>query len=401
MPREGRYPSLPILYTKGSHFDVGYMTGTTFADRIRRYWHDDENLSQPSRALYESRDGRELCDVLQKKGEDNFPQYAAEIRGLAAGVGVSYEEMFFQNSILDMMYMDEGVVLDLLGKTVPLTRLLERCSTVLLNRPDVKVIGHNEDDYTALQQYGYMVSAVVDDPDFPSMLQGQGTNGYDNNKEECYPGMLPGVAFSFNDHGLVFCINSQTTDTVYCGAPNACITRSLLGAASVEQCRHLLENRRRGGGNLGFSVNIADVKSPDVLWSAEVQPGLLGNKVHMHPVVEAAFGDMEDKGCYFQTNTYQHLSISNKLYSHLQRPLARSSRAKEMFPCADEHDVLRVLGDTEIYNDFVIFRRPTSKDKLTTCTTALFDIKGKRLDVYVDNPKSSLPLMSLPIHVTQ
>ncbi|XP_025092459.1 uncharacterized protein LOC112563001 [Pomacea canaliculata] len=183
MPREGRYPSLPILYTKGSHFDVGYMTGTTFADRIRRYWHDDENLSQPSRALYESRDGRELCDVLQKKGEDNFPQYAAEIRGLAAGVGVSYEEMFFQNSILDMMYMDEGVVLDLLGKTVPLTRLLERCSTVLLNRPDVKVIGHNEDDYTALQQYGYMVSAVVDDPDFPSMLQGQGTNGYDNNKE--------------------------------------------------------------------------------------------------------------------------------------------------------------------------------------------------------------------------
>lgn len=69
MPREGRYPSLPIVYTKGSHFDVGYVTGTTFADRIRRYWHDDENVSQPARALYDTRDGRELCDVLQKKGD--------------------------------------------------------------------------------------------------------------------------------------------------------------------------------------------------------------------------------------------------------------------------------------------------------------------------------------------
>lgn len=154
-------------------------------------------------------------------------------------------------------------------------------------------------------------------------------------------------------------------------------------------------------GSVGFSINIADVKSPDVLWSAEVQPGLHGNKVHMHPVVEAAFGDMEDKGCYFQTNTYQHLSNSNKLYSHLQRPLARSRRAKEMFPCADEHDVLRVLGDTQSNDEFVIFRRPSSSGEVTTCTTALFDVKGKRLDVYVDNPKSSLPLMSLPIHVTQ
>lgn len=152
-------------------------------------------------------------------------------------------------------------------------------------------------------------------------------------------------------------------------------------------------------GNVGFSVNIVDIKFPDVLWSAEVHPGLHGNKVYMHPVVEAKPGDLKE-GCYFQTNVYQHLSNSKQFSSLLRRPLARSSRAKELLPCVGERDVLRVLGDTQSEDEFFIFRRASSSDAGDTAATALFDIKDKRLDVYLDNPKNGLPLISLPIQAT-
>lgn len=105
-------------------------------------------------------------------GEDNFPQYAAEIRGLAAGVGMSYEDMFLHNLSFDIQFghLPAGVPPDI--DPLTLSQLKERCSTVLLNRPEVKVIGHNEDSMACLHQYAYMVSAVVDDPEFPSTLQG-------------------------------------------------------------------------------------------------------------------------------------------------------------------------------------------------------------------------------------
>lgn len=148
-------------------------------------------------------------------------------------------------------------------------------------------------------------------------------------------------------------------------------------------------------GNLGFSVNIADVKNQDTMWSAEVQPGVNNNTVHIHPVLEGIPNSSEKKGYYFQANSFQHLPNS-KLSSRLKSPLARLARAAEMSPFLTKQDVLQALGDTK-NQDTPIFRSIRQQDLCDTAATGLFDLKDQCLDLYLGNPTNTLPLLSFPI----
>lgn len=108
-------------------------------------------------------------------GEDNFPQYIAEIRGLAAGAGVSYEKMFLHNIEYDIAstYVRPDIAQSLSLHSVkaePVHHILDHCSTILLNQPGIKVMGHNEDGSEVLHRYAYMVSAQIYDPDFPPIF---------------------------------------------------------------------------------------------------------------------------------------------------------------------------------------------------------------------------------------
>lgn len=108
-------------------------------------------------------------------GEDNFPQYIAEIRGLAAGAGVSYEKMFLHNIAYDIAstYVRPDIAQSLSLHSVkaePVHHILDHCSTILLNQPGIKVMGHNEDGSEVLHRYAYMVSAQIYDPDFPPIF---------------------------------------------------------------------------------------------------------------------------------------------------------------------------------------------------------------------------------------
>ena len=70
------------------------------------------------------------------------------------------------------------------------------CTTLFINSKDVQLILHNEDCDPLIKACGYLLSADIEE---------------EGRREKftsfCYPGTLPGQAFNFNEHGVVFTSN--------------------------------------------------------------------------------------------------------------------------------------------------------------------------------------------------
>jgi len=146
------------------------------------------------------------------------------------------------------------------------------------------------------------------------------------------------------------------------------VARSLLEARSLEDA---IERVTVPGRALGFSYTIGSVRERRVV-HVEVAPGTY----HVHEI----------RGCYFHANHYQELTDVDQVIEPSSR--ARVERANVLLqdsPPLDNVGVLAVLGD-QANETYPIYRTATFPDEDATLCTALFDLDGRRLRIYIDHP---------------
>ncbi|OWF44904.1 uncharacterized protein LOC110457730 [Mizuhopecten yessoensis] len=369
--------SMPILHVRGNHYDVGYQTGTTFQNRIKLFYQRSLLVQEKLLPFYSQRRGREIAEVYLRGARDNFPHLIREIQGMADGVGMTFEDIFILNIAKEVYNCHFNEM-----QSWPPESDNLGCSDIMINTPAVKMIGHNEDCDPESKNFGYMVSAHVIE---------------DSTDEKftvfSYPGSLPGGTFAFNHHGMIFACNGLYPKTAILGAtPRYFLNRSMMAATTVE---HALEIGRNVGGGcaVGFNLNMGNWKYPRDMWGLEIGPGEKESNVHLYTLTEQT--NAEDPPCYVHSNNYKHLQVEEM--DSLSSSVARMERILEFKAPSTVQELKIILGDTK--NDkYPIYRNPSATDNGKTVATALFDLKDRKMDLYMDNTKFDLsPLFTLPL----
>ncbi|XP_071093248.1 beta-alanyl-dopamine/carcinine hydrolase-like [Haliotis cracherodii] len=362
--------SFPVLHTRGSYYDVGYSVGSTFKSRIQTYIESSALFNDTLLPFYDTREGRDLVETIMTLTEKNFPKYVDEVRGTAEGAGLSFETLFVNNMLMEIYF---GY-----SKNIPrLTREDLGCSTVYINRPDVKVIAHNEDCEVLVKHLGYVVDATI-----------TGDDGVEEKFTSlCYPGALPGVSIGCNNHGMAFSINTVVAPTVGVTTPTNFLTRAILRASTIDEVRDIITNTG-DGISTGCNINVGSIVDTSTQWSVEVVPRVSESKVSIKELHES---DDPEESTYFHMNEYRHMDIKVETAA---RSRARLDRAMSLPVPTCARDARNILGDVENHIH-PIYRTVRPTDGATTACTGVFDLLNKRLDFYFDNPSMDIePLLT-------
>ncbi|CAG5117501.1 unnamed protein product [Candidula unifasciata] len=359
--------ALPVLYVAGTHYEVGYKIGVTFAERIRSFWNESTYLHTIDIPFSKTSKGRAYFESTLEVCKNNFPDFVRELQGIADGAGMPFDNIFMLNISKEVQNVLSDNSLQQQNATET-----AGCTDVIINSPTCKLIGHNEDCDPKIKPYGYIVSARILD------AIGKEVESF---TAYCYPGFLAGTALSFNKSGMVFTVDGLYTDFVVHGAsPRIFLNRSIIRARTFEEAVKLIKNNGYGVA-YGFTVNIADVKSPRDIWSVEVCPQAKVSVIDIQTISEVAD---PDKNChYIHCNNFLHLKTSE--IPNLVSSVARQTRAEEFPAPKKQADVLAILGD-ETNQEYPIYRTVRPTDYSSTSFTGIVDILHNRVEIYVENP---------------
>jgi len=151
-----------------------------------------------------------------------FPHLVEEIRGLAEGIGLPFENVWaFQCR-------------DEIDKT-----LAERCSSVFIKTSGGWIVGHNEDDYwdgfskNDARSYYFIVHKSIQNNSILYLA--------------C-PLMIGGETVSINSSGIIQTINTLHHQDVQIGVPKNIIARALSEAKDLAEVTEIFEKTKRASG---------------------------------------------------------------------------------------------------------------------------------------------------------
>jgi len=157
--------------------------------------------------------------------EERYPQYVDEIRGIAEGAGVSFDDLMVVNAM-------EAVTMDALHLT--------RCTSFAVNEQRTAdghvLLAHNEDWVPEDENDVYVVSAKPkDEPPFLAMT---------------YGGLIPNVGF--NAYGIAQAIDSVYPNDSRIGIPRLVLARAVLASRRISGAigRTLIPHRAAGYNHL-------------------------------------------------------------------------------------------------------------------------------------------------------
>lgn len=325
----------------GSHREVGSAIGQRFADQIHRSLDAYPFLQEQMLPYHRTPEGQARYRQLLELHQARYPDYFAELEGIAQGSGRPFEDLLLAN--LRGEYRD----------------YLRGCSDCALVTDDAALIGHNEDGSPTFRGNMYLVHAKVEGkPAFTALS---------------YPGFLCGNAFGFNAEGICFSVDHVQPRDVGAGVGRHFIARSLLEARSLDDA---IERATVPGRASGFSYTIGSIPERRVV-VVEVAPG-------DHHGGKPRFREI--RGAYFHANHYQELTDADQIIHPSSR--ARVERAGVMMqesPPQNASEVLAILGD-QANEQYPIYRTATDPDQSATLCTALFDLDARQLRIYTDHP---------------
>lgn len=225
-PNTPRNPNPPPLVTvSGSHRQIGQQIGEATRKQVTHSLEDAHILLE---AAYEQLEltwegARIQASKYIPFAQERYPQYVDEMKGIAEGAGVDFEDVAVLNAM-------EAVTSDALH--------LDRCTSMAVNSErtaDGHVLAaHNEDWVPEDEADVYIVHISPDhEPPFLAMN---------------YGGLLPNIGINAN--GIV-----QMCDSVYpsdsrIGVPRLFVSRAVLAATSPGVAiSHMLSPRRAAGYN--------------------------------------------------------------------------------------------------------------------------------------------------------
>ena len=338
------------LDVSGSHRDVGLNIGLHFAGAINRLFDNYDFLQKQLLPFLNTSAGQNFFQSYLKLHRKHFPQYIAELEGMAEGSGRPFEEIFGVN------LRGEFAGLIALARPTDGTTAadVQGCTDCLVLTPDAALIGHNEDGSPAGYGNMYVVRVAVDDCPTFTVLS--------------YPGFLPGNAFGFNESGILHSINNVAPRPIKVGLSRHFLARALLDARTLDDAIRVITMSDRASG---FNYNIGSLSERRVV-SVEVSPE--GHHVH------------EVQDYYTHTNHYfelrdqkQEITLSSRKRLERSLSLCRSTSP------TDVGHVLALLGD-QTDRDFPIYRDATFPDNDATLCSALYDLDRRELRIYWGNP---------------
>ena len=217
----------PLIEVSGTHREMGQQIGEACRKQVQ---HSVENahvlIDQSYNTLELTWDGAKIqASKYLPFAEERYSQYVDEIRGMAAGANVSFDDLMVVNAM-------EAVAMDALHLT--------RCTSFAVNEQRTAdghvLLAHNEDWIPEDENDVYVISAKPnDDPPFLAMT---------------YGGLLPNVGF--NAYGI-----AQAIDTVYpndsrIGIPRLVVARAVLASHRISGAlgRTLVHHRAAGYNHL-------------------------------------------------------------------------------------------------------------------------------------------------------
>ncbi|XP_019624203.1 PREDICTED: uncharacterized protein LOC109469888 [Branchiostoma belcheri] len=341
-----------VLHVSGTNRQVGLQVGKATKKQIQDVLSRYEPFKEAISSL-ETPEGRRVYEGYLKAAKTAYPNYVEELEGMAEGADVPFEHMFIVNYEFEILLLN-------MKKKEEEKEGLKGCTTVFLNyRDGPRVLAHNEDGPAGEQ--GCLLVAHVE----PYSLPGGRTLPEENFVSYCYTCLLPGVAFSFNSHGLCITCNtlvSKEAEENKIGLSFAC--RAVLAASTVDDAVSMLRDDGVGMA-IGYSFNMVSTRDSARTMSSVETSAAVGQPTTLVSVHTVEPEDGSADGHYYHYNLYEHLSvqfysfppdgaivIAFPSYEHLsvpEWPLSPSShhrkaRATEMAAPQTKQDVLAVLG---------------------------------------------------------
>ena len=334
-------------YLSGSHLEIGIRLGKLARPGIREVVFGLEQFLC-LRDLWHGSDRLAAFEALSRK---HFPEFVAEIEGIAQGAEVSFEDIFIWNCRGDLPPAS-GQTKE--SGSYGCTTVMEDCD----QSGHIK-ISHNEDGSASLAGKCSMVTL-------------RPTGGVEVTSFY-YPGMISGHNFGFNCNGLVQTINNICPVDYQVGIPRHIICRAVLASATLDTALQHLQRSDRASGFHHTLAQVGDTRllSVEAPASCSVVNEVKGWHTHTNHLIEPEFESVA-----------QIVSDSS---SH------RLLKSRKMV--AQGMDALDILSDTS-HSDFPIcLRDPVSAASAYTLASAMFDISKDSLKWSVfDDPRKNAVL---------
>lgn len=273
-----------------------------------------------------------MADLVQR----HFPTYADELRGLAEGLGLPFDDVFAWNCRGDLWAMAP-----------------DGCTTVQIPGPDRRIVAHNEDGLPGFAGRCFMVRLPRQGrPDILSFA---------------YPGSLPGHTFAMNAAGLVQTVNNIRARGVAAGLPRMVLGRAILDARDLDDAVEGLRAMPRAGG---FHMTLAQTGDPRILSVEFLDSGVSAitvdsTAVHSNHLIHPAFDRRE-----------QIVTASSA---------ARQARGDAMLADFDG-DPLSILWDRAEEPLTLLRQAPDDPDAENLMATVVFTLAGPDLSCRVYAP---------------
>lgn len=373
-----RRQAIPILYTRGTHYDVGYDVGRNFAALIKNFLQLSGPLNDTYLPLYNTDEGRKVYNDTLESVKKSFPQYIRELEGTADGAQVEFHKLF-------LMHMDDILPVAVEGRNSINQPI--GCSTICVNEPDCEILAHTEDALSEVLNHYYFVSAHI---------VSEGPQGRYNVTEErftslCYAGHLPGYTMNYNHHGLVFSINTLSAARLHGGkTPRHFITRALLSAENFVQAQQILRDNGVGAAD-GCSVNMTFLKQEGDRLFHNAEMGPAERDQSQLNILTVSPGEY---ACH--ANMYLRLPVPEMTGLIIDSSVERMKTFNAFKAPKTLNDVIRMLGDQSA-KEHTVFREKDAKDIIKTVCVGIFDCKRRTWSLYSDNPKFNAPLVVMPL----
>ncbi|MBN9221957.1 MAG: peptidase C45 [Mesorhizobium sp.] len=281
---------LATIEVSGTHYEVGLQLGRFAADLVHSYTVPSKVWGQVMTYRDDSR-----VEVMRRIVRERFPAYWEEMRGMAEGLGLPFDDIVLWHFRGDVWEMPP-----------------EGCTTVQIpgNEP---VVAHNEDGSAAqLSRCAMARVRPAGSKAFTSFI---------------YPGTIPGHAFAVSEAGLVATINHIGALVSGVGLPRTLLGRALLDCDTLDDAVQLLQSSPRSGA---YHVTLAQA-GDDRIFGVEF--------THLNCSVRK----IDTPQCH--SNHLIHPATAGEQQEITDSSLARLKRASELVDGAAKVDPLEVLWD--------------------------------------------------------
>jgi hypothetical protein len=395
--------AFPTFTVRGTYYEAGSQLGTQAAALIRL------RLTRPGingsiRPFLGTPAGQTLKGNLLKAASERFPHLLDELKGIADGSGLPFDDIFMLNAVDEIVtYISTYVNIsssDQNAVDVPQTeerRLvgrgahtpfewygkMEHCTDVVTNS-GTPAWGHNEDGDGNDRATNYFVNATI------LAVDGSVVERFFS---FTYAATLAGDAYGWNANGILLSQNAVFASQLnYYGCPGQIAARATYGATSINDAVRIL---RYSNSANSFNLNIASTVTQEIT-TVEVDPmGVLGvhdvRQLEATPAPSHFPGIVRSPYWFYHTNMYVTLRtpcVNDPSSDHRMETLA-----KYLVPNSSL-DVGTMLGDT---SDplYPIYRDGNAPDtNVVTLTTVIYDLLTKQAAVFASNPRLKKPLFT-------